>query len=126
MIDFKRPDDCKAFLFPCRSVCPHTRELRGTCDRQTCLVTVQTTQATLEDCKCVERQSIRNETCCCPKPEVTEDCLENSTLLVQKRINYQFNPEKKSCEATTQVVKRPLGTLDFRTIGSLPTLLISF
>ena len=89
------------------------------CDRQTCLATVETTSAILEGCKCLERRSTSQETCCCPKPKVTEACLENGTLLVEKRISHKFNPEKGSCEAITQVVRRPVGTFDLKILLSL-------
>ncbi|VDK21749.1 unnamed protein product [Taenia asiatica] len=89
-------------------VCPPVHEASGTCDHETCLTTVETTRHVLEDCRCVKRQERHQETCCCPKPQVTETCLENGTLLIQRHVNYTFNPEKRSCETTVRVVQQPI------------------
>eukprot|EP00108_Taenia_solium_P009922 TsM_000922600 transcript=TsM_000922600 gene=TsM_000922600 len=91
--------------------CPPVHEASGTCDHETCLTTVETTRYVLEDCRCVKRQERHQETCCCLKPQVTETCLENGTLLIQRHVNYTFNPEKRSCETTFQVVQQPIDRL---------------
>ncbi|VDM16626.1 unnamed protein product [Hydatigera taeniaeformis] len=89
-------------------VCPPAKETFGPCDQKTCLTVVETTRHVLEGCRCVNRQSRHQETCCCPKPRITEACLENGSLLVQRHINYTFNPEKKSCETAIRVVQMPI------------------
>ncbi|EUB62272.1 Collagen alpha-3(VI) chain [Echinococcus granulosus] len=89
-------------------VCPPVQETPGTCDHETCQTTVETTRHVLEGCRCVERRSSHHETCCCPRPQVTEACLENGTLLIQRHVNYTFNPEKRSCETAVRVVRQPI------------------
>ncbi|KAM7536384.1 hypothetical protein Aperf_G00000083322 [Anoplocephala perfoliata] len=89
-------------------VCPPAQKSYGSCDSETCQAIVETISFILKGCKCVQQQTAHQETCCCPEPQVTEECHENGTLLVQRHLEHKYNPEKKLCEPSTKIVRQPV------------------
>uniref|UniRef100_A0A158QEB2 VWFA domain-containing protein n=1 Tax=Hymenolepis diminuta TaxID=6216 RepID=A0A158QEB2_HYMDI len=89
-------------------VCPPAQKSRGPCNSETCQATLKITEFIQKGCKCVEKHLNRQETCCCPEPSLTEECHENGSLLVQRHIDYKYNPKKKLCEPVSRVVRQPV------------------